>query len=193
MRTVSDISTLLDELDEHIADDLEGQDLDFKQWDAHSREAAVKTVVQMAVCMANGGGGTVVFGVKDRVKGRANAILGVPPEINTDRLKMSVYNQTDPKITPVFETLPVPEGTGRLIVMHIYPGMPPYRLPNFAVKTLKLRWLTVKDMHGMFMKSKGLPIRALCAAHKIAHKTTSYARRYAQSIKLSIGLLIEYL
>ena len=76
--------------------------------------------------MANGGGGTVVFGVADRIQGRDRAILGVPPEIDSNLLKKAVYDQTDPKITPVFEELAVPEGTGRLLLMQIYPGMPPY-------------------------------------------------------------------
>ena len=126
MRTSAQIESLLAELDHCVADDLEDQDLDFKQWDLQSRDKAVKTVVQMAVCMANGGGGTVVFGVADRTKGRGQAILGVPPEIDANLLKKAVYDQTDPKITPVFEDLTVPEGSGRLMLMQIYPGMPPY-------------------------------------------------------------------
>ncbi len=76
--------------------------------------------------MANGGGGTVVFGVREHVLGCENAIQGVPLEIDTNLLKKAVYDQTDPKLTPVFENLMVPEGTGRLLLMHIYPGMPPY-------------------------------------------------------------------
>lgn len=126
MRTAQQILELLSELDHSIADDLEDQDLDFKQWDAKSRDKAVKTLIQMAVCMANGGGGTVVFGVTDRVKGRDKAVLGVPLEIDTNLLKKAVYDQTDPKITPVFEDVNVPEGTGRLLLMQIYPGLPPY-------------------------------------------------------------------
>lgn len=126
MRLAKDITKLLPELQHSIADALEDQDLDFKQWDLTSRDKAVKTVVQMAVCMANGGGGTVVFGVSDHIQGRDKAILGVPLEIDINLLKKAVYDQTDPKITPVFEDLPVEEGTGRLILMQIYPGMPPY-------------------------------------------------------------------
>ena len=126
MRTVSEIEKLLPELEHSIADDFEAQDLDFKQWDATSREKAVKKVVEMAVCMANGGGGTVVFGIADRVSGRNKAILGIPHEINTDLLKKAVYEQTDPKITPVFEELPVAEGTGRIVLMQINPGIPPH-------------------------------------------------------------------
>lgn len=80
----------------------------------------------MAVCMANGGGGTVVFGVSDKAVGLENAILGVPLSIDANNLKKCTYDRTDPKITPVFEEMQVNEGTGRLLVMQIYPGMPPY-------------------------------------------------------------------
>ena len=126
MRTAANIKTLLAELDHYVADDLEDQDLDFKQWNLKSRNSAARMVVEMAVCMANGGGGTVVFGVADRIQGRDRAILGVPPEIDPNLLKKAVYDQTDPKITPEFEELAVPEGTGRLLLMQIHPGMPPY-------------------------------------------------------------------
>ncbi len=126
MRSKQDISMLLDELETSRADDLEDQDLDFKQWNQHSTADAVKTVVDWAICMANSGGGTVVFGVRDKVKGRAKALEGVPLSVDLNRLKQAVYDQTDPKLTPVFEELHVPEGTGRLILMQVHPGMPPY-------------------------------------------------------------------
>jgi len=126
MRTTSDIEGMLDELQLRSADSLEDQDLDFKQWDTASMDKSVRLVVHMAVCMANGGGGTVVFGVADKLIGRSAAVLGVPPEVDINRLKKAVYDQTDPKIMPVFEDLRVPEGTGRLLVMQIHPGMPPY-------------------------------------------------------------------
>lgn len=100
MRTVAQIEALLPELEHHIADELEDQDLDFKQWDAQSRDKAVKTTVQMAVCMANGGGGTVVFGVADRVKGRSQAILGLPPEIDVNQLKKAVTTRPTPRLRP---------------------------------------------------------------------------------------------
>jgi ATP-dependent DNA helicase RecG len=86
----------------------------------------VSLVVEMATCMANGRGDTVVFGVNDRVVGRASAIAGVPPEVDVNRLRKAVYDSTDPKLTPVFEELSVPEGTGRLLVMQVHPGLPPY-------------------------------------------------------------------
>jgi len=126
MRSRRDIEALLEELEHCIADDLEDQDLDFKQWDTQSRDKAVKKVVEMAICMANGGGGSVVFGVADRISGREQAVLGVPPEVDINILKRAVYDQTDPHITPVFEELHVPEGTGRVLIMQVYPGMPPH-------------------------------------------------------------------
>jgi len=126
MRTLAEISNLLNDLEYKPADDLEDQDLDFKEWDQHSRLEAVAKVIELAVCMANGGGGTVVFGVKDRVIGRGNAILGIPPEIDRNSLMKQVYDSTDPKISPEFELLPVPEGSGRLLIMQIHSGNPPY-------------------------------------------------------------------
>lgn len=126
MRTALEVEALLHELNDRSADDLEDQDLDFKQWDDSSMNKAVRTIVDMAVCMANGGGGTIVFGVADRITGRDKAITGVPPEVDVNRLKLAVYDATDPKLTPEFEELRVPEGTGRLLVMQVHPGMPPY-------------------------------------------------------------------
>ncbi len=126
MRKLKEIESLLEELEDRIADELEDQDLDFKEWTTRSLNEAANIVVEIAICMANGGGGTVVFGVRDCVTGRKNAILGVPNEIDVNKLRKVVYEKTDPKITPGFEELLVPEGTGRLLLMQVYPGMPPY-------------------------------------------------------------------
>ena len=125
-RTKGDIESLLMRLDECSAGDLEAQDLDFKDLARTTTTESVRLAVEMAVCMANGGGGTVVFGVADRVVGRDEAIRGVPHDLDANRLKLAVYDSTDPKITPVFEELYVPEGTGRLVLMHVHPGMPPH-------------------------------------------------------------------
>ncbi len=126
MRTVNEIHNLLGELDMQPAKALEDQDLDFKEWNPRSMKDSVALVVEMAICMANGGGGTVVFGIKDKALGRTHAVLGVPPEVDVNRLKKAVYDSTDPKLTPVFDELRVPEGTGRLLVMQVHGGLPPY-------------------------------------------------------------------
>ena len=83
-------------------------------------------MIEYAICMANGGGGTVVFGVKDNVVGRKNAILGVPQDIDKNILLKQLYDSTDPKINAVFGELKVAEGTGRLLIMQITSGMQPY-------------------------------------------------------------------
>ena len=103
MRSLDEIVELLPLLENQMADDLEEQDLDFKQWDLSSMNKSVSLVVKMAICFANGGGGTVVFGVADKVIGRSKAILGVPGEVDINLLKQTVYNKTDPKITPVLK------------------------------------------------------------------------------------------
>ena len=99
-----------------MADDLEDQDLAFEEWSGDGRRS-FRAAVEWAICMANGGGGAVVFGVAEGVLGRARAIRGVPPEGDLIRLKRAVYDSTDPKLTPIVEDIQVPEGTGRIVVM----------------------------------------------------------------------------
>lgn len=125
MRELTEVRTLLARLDEVEADALESQDLDFKEWPADDRQA-IRMAVDMAVCMANGGGGTVVLGVRDRVVGRSRAILGVPASAEPHQLKREIYERTAPKLTPEVLELVVPEGTGRLFLMQVYGGLPPY-------------------------------------------------------------------
>ncbi len=105
---------------------MEDQRLDFKERDFSNHRASVGRVVEMAVCMADGGDGIAVFGVRDHVLGRENAIIGIPQYIDLNILQKAVYDRTDPKITPVFEEIRIPEGIGRLQVTRIFPGIPPY-------------------------------------------------------------------
>lgn len=125
MRELTEVRALLARLDEADADALEAQDLDFKEWPADDRHA-VRLAVDVAVCMANGGGGTVVLGVRDRVVGRPQAIVGVPASAEPHQLKRDIYERTAPKLTPEVLELTVPEGTGRLLVMQVHGGLPPY-------------------------------------------------------------------
>ena len=125
MRELTEVRALLARLDQVDADALEAQDLDFKEWPADDRQA-VRMAVDMAVCMANGGGGTVVLGVRDRIVGRSQAIVGVPAKAEPHQLKRDIYERTAPKLTPEVQELPVPEGTGRLLVMQVHGGLPPY-------------------------------------------------------------------
>ncbi len=132
MLSKNEVQELLDLLETKFADDLETQKLDFKQWITRSFEDNIKLMIKMAVCMANGGGGSVLFGVADNVTGRPNAILGIPKDVDTTILQKRIYEKTDPHLTPVFEDIVVPEGTQRLLIMNVYPGMPPYTTTDGA-------------------------------------------------------------
>ena len=96
MKSKEDIKNFLDLLETHIADDLEGQDIDFKEWVERSINDNVNKAVEMSVGMANGGGGTVVFGVRDNIKGKAKAIQGIPNGIDEKLIQKAVYDRTDP-------------------------------------------------------------------------------------------------
>lgn len=124
-KTLAEVEELLDRLNECSADELEGQDVDFKEWSKDTRASLTKAV-EWAVCMANGGGGTIVFGVADDLVGRANAVVGVPQDVDVNRVRQAVYDRTDPRLTPAFDEIEVAEGTGRVIAMHVHPGIPPY-------------------------------------------------------------------
>jgi ATP-dependent DNA helicase RecG len=134
MPTKEEILQLLTTLDLVCADDLEGQTLDFKEWDRQGFKGAVSSIVETLVCLANGGGGTLVVGVQDRKIGRAQAILGVPDSVDVNELKKTVYDKTDPKLTPTIDELRVPEGTGRLLVIQVYGDMRPYTDTQGAAK-----------------------------------------------------------
>ena len=120
--SIEDIIEFLQQLNEKPADELEGQHLDFKEWNFKSLKDSVDEVIEIAVCMSNGGGGTVVFGVKDKVIGLDNAIIGVSLDVDVFKLQSTVYDSTDPHLTPNFESF---EYHGqRLLLMHVLPVFP---------------------------------------------------------------------
>src|SRR5699024_4628370 len=125
MLTKDDVYFFLEELEKKVADELESQMLDFKRWNK-SLDDSMKIIIEYAVCMANGGGGSVIFGVEDNILGRENAITGVPKNLDISILMQRVYEKTDPHITPFMELIDVPEGTGKILLMNIFPGLPPY-------------------------------------------------------------------
>ena len=92
MIQISEISALLEQLEGHIADDLEGQELDFKQWEDNFKEM-MKILVRAVVSFANAGEGLIIVGVKERVKGCEKAILGIPRDIDPLGVQKSIYDQ----------------------------------------------------------------------------------------------------
>ena len=131
MIQVHDIPTLLGQLENKIADELEGQELDFKQWEDNFKEM-MKIFVRAVVSFANAGEGMVIVGVKERVKGCEKAILGVPRSVDALSVQRSIYDNTEPHITVRIQEVPVEYGTGRLLAVQVFPGMPPYTTSDGA-------------------------------------------------------------
>jgi len=119
-----EVLALLNRLEDTVADDLETLWLEFKPWDGPKDSMRVAT--EYAVCMANSEGGVIVFGVKDKVKGRSNAIHGAAG-YDIDVWRRGVFDSTRPNLPVEVEELPVPDGTGRLLVVRVPKGpSPPY-------------------------------------------------------------------
>ncbi len=115
----ADIHRLLDRLDRCIADDLESEYLDFKPWQGPKED--LKLACEYAACFANAGGGVMVFGVADKVRGRAQAIHGVRGH-DLDVFRRGIVDGTRPGVfAEVFE-LDVREGTGKLLVVRVPEG-----------------------------------------------------------------------
>ena len=131
MFQMNEIPALLEQLEKHIADDLEGQELDFKQWDDNFKEM-MKILVRAVVSFANAGEGLVIAGVKERVKGCEKAILGIPRGVDPLGVQKSIYDQTEPHITVKVQEISVEYGTGRLLAIQVFPGMPPYTTSDGA-------------------------------------------------------------
>lgn len=126
MPSKQEILATLKRLDRAKANSLEGQHLEFKEWIAKSANDSVRMVVDACICLANGGGGTLVIGVKNSVVGRRAAILGVPDSVDLGKLRNGIHRGAEPQLNVTVEELTVPEGTGRLILAHVHPGKPPY-------------------------------------------------------------------
>lgn len=80
--TNEEILALLERLDAVVADDLETEFLEFKPWLPDVKDN-MTAALEYTVCFANhASGGVVVFGVKDRTRGRKEAytrIKGIDP------------------------------------------------------------------------------------------------------------------
>lgn len=113
------ILALLDRLEHGIADDLESQFLDFKPWQGPKED--LKLACEYAACFANAAGGVVVFGVADKVRGRAQAIQGAKG-YDLDIFRRGIFDGTRPGIDAEVEEIAVPEGTGKLLVLRVTAG-----------------------------------------------------------------------
>lgn len=114
-----DVLRLLDQLNERVADDLESDVLEFKPWEGAKKSMTV--AVECAVCFANAYGGLIVFGVKDRTRGRGEAITGCE-RYDLDEWRRGIYQSTNPPLTIDIEELCVPEGT--ILLVRVPKGPP---------------------------------------------------------------------
>lgn len=128
---------IIQQLDHHIADDFEAQDLDFKQWNYSAVEENVNKMIKYAVCMANGGGGSVVFGVADKVQGIDNVLVGIPSDVDIEELQKRIFENTVPPITALFDEIFYKDHSIRLLVMNVLPERPPYTTKGGAATIRK--------------------------------------------------------
>lgn len=115
----AELLALLERLDHESADALESQWLDFKDWE--DAKSALKAACEYAVCFANAEGGTLVFGVSDRAVGRDRAIHGAKG-FDVDVFRKGIFGGTRPALSVSVSVLPVPEGTGELLVVRVPAG-----------------------------------------------------------------------
>lgn len=114
----------LDRLADASADDLESAHLEFKPWTGAKED--MRVAVEYAACLANADGGVIVFGVADRLRGRAAAIHGASG-YDLDVWRRGIFDATRPHLSVEVSELSVAEGTGRLLVVRVPPGTsPPY-------------------------------------------------------------------
>ena len=66
--------------------------------------------------------------------GKKDVIIGVPNNINHFDVMQRVFERTDPPITPQIEIINVEYGTGKILVVNILPGNPPYTESNGNAK-----------------------------------------------------------
>lgn len=130
MRTKEEIRTLLKRLDGEPAEALEAEDLEFKPWEDDVK-GLHHILREVAVCLANARGGTLVLGIQDRKKTRREAIRGVG-RFDFAGLRRAIYDGTDPHILVEIEELVEPEGT--LLLIHIPKGMPPHMTSDGIAK-----------------------------------------------------------
>jgi len=121
--TQEEILAMLDRLNAATADDLETEFLEFKPW-LPDVKANMAVALEHTVCFANhSGGGVIVFGVKDRTRGRAEAITGCRG-YNLQTWRTHLYDNIRPRLDGILvEEWPVTEGT--LLVVSVPKGPEP--------------------------------------------------------------------
>jgi ATP-dependent DNA helicase RecG len=120
--TLSELRTLLRQLDGQPADAIESETVECKPWQAESQHFAdqAKKLRESVVCLANARGGVILLGIEDRRRTRRDAIHGVGA-LPADRLRKAIYDGTDPHVLVDCEELIEPEG--RVLALFVPRGL----------------------------------------------------------------------
>ena len=130
--TADELRRVLDRLDGESADSLESETLEFKAWrEGTGIRQRRRTVIEEIVALANQRGGTLILGVEDDKRTRAEAIHGVG-SLDANRLQREIYDGTDPHITVSVTELHEPEG--RVLALAVHDRMPPYTTTDGLAK-----------------------------------------------------------
>lgn len=108
---------------EGSADEYESQDLEFKEATDNLRKT-FQDLADTAVCLANGGGGTIVLGVNDKARTRSGALVGTGPAYSVEVVRRAIYDRTQPSMTTVADERH--EAGVRLVIIDVPPAMTPY-------------------------------------------------------------------
>ena len=125
-----EIRKLLKRLDGEPADSLESETLEFKPWDRDVKSLH-RVLRETVVCLANARGGTIVLGVRDKVRSRREAIQGVGT-YDPHGIRRAVYDGTEPHLLVEIEELQEPEGT--LLLVQVPKGIPPHTTSDGVAK-----------------------------------------------------------
>ena len=128
---VPQIRTLLRRLDGEPADAIESDLLECKPWHAGRLEEQLATAAESVVCLANANGGTLILGIRDRRRSRADAIGGVG-DLDPETARRAIFDRTEPHLTVDIEELVEPEG--RLLLVRVPRGVVPHTTSDGLAK-----------------------------------------------------------
>lgn len=120
-----DVPALLARLDGETADQIESHTVEFKSWNPRSKSKRdqIRAIRESVVAFANASGGTLILGVADGKRSRADAIHGAA-DLDLDRLRIEIHDGTRPHILVYPEVYDEPEG--RVVALRVLPGIPPH-------------------------------------------------------------------
>ncbi|MDE2906234.1 MAG: putative DNA binding domain-containing protein [Acidobacteriota bacterium] len=125
------IRALLRRLDGEPADAIESDVLECKPWHPGRLKEQLAIAAESVVCLANANGGTLVLGVRDGVRSRADAIAGVG-DLDPEVARRAIFDRTEPHLTVDIEELVEPEG--RLLLVRVPRGVVPHTTSDGLAK-----------------------------------------------------------